>query len=118
VITSLAEAVSVVRQIASPAVETMFDVHNAVDETEPHVVLLERYFEHIRHVHVNEMDGREPGMGDYDFLNLLRKLSEMNYDGWVSLEAFDFSRNPRDIAARAMETLKAAQSTGAQLQTL
>jgi len=118
VITSLAEAVSVVRRIVSPAVETMFDVHNAVDETDPHGVLLERYFRHIRHVHVNEMDGREPGMGDYDFLNLLRKLSEMNYAGWVSLEAFDFSRNPRDIAARAIETLKAAQSAAAQLQTL
>ena len=118
VITSLAEAVSVVRRIASPAVETMFDVHNAIAETEPHTVLLERYFPHIRHVHVNEMDGSEPGMGDYDFLNLLRKLSEMNYAGWVSLEAFDFSRDPRDVAARAIETLKAAQSAGAQLQTL
>ena len=118
VITSLAEAVSIVRQIASPAVETMFDVHNAVAETEPHGTLLERYFQHIRHVHVNEMDGREPGMGDYDFLNLLRKLSEMNYAGWVSLEAFDFSRDPRDVAARAIETLKAARSAGAPLQTL
>jgi len=118
VITSLAEAASVVEQIASPAVETMFDVHNAVDETEPHTVLLDRYCHHIKHVHVNEMDGREPGMGDYDFLNLLRKLSEMKYTGWVSLEAFDFSRNPRYVAARAIETLKAAQSAGAQLQTL
>ena len=113
VITSLAEAASVVRQIASPAVQTMFDVHNAIAEIEPHEVLLERYFPHIRHVHVNEMDGREPGMGDYDFLNLLRKLSEMNYAGWVSLEAFDFSRDPRDIAARAIQTLQAAE-----LQTL
>jgi sugar phosphate isomerase/epimerase len=113
VVTSLADAVLIVRQIASPAVQTMFDVHNAIAETEPHEVLLERYFPHIRHIHVNEMDGREPGMGDYDFLNLLRKLSEMNYAGWVSLEAFDFSRDPRDIAARALETLQAAQ-----LQTL
>jgi sugar phosphate isomerase/epimerase len=118
VITSLADAVSVVRQISSPAVQTMFDVHNAIAETEPHTLLLERYFPHIRHVHVNEMDGREPGMGDYDFLNLLRKLSEMNYEGWVSLEAFDFSRDPRDVAARALETLKNAQSAGAPLETL
>ncbi len=118
VITSLAAAATIVRQIASPAVGTMFDVHNAIDETEPHNVLLERYFPHIRHVHVNEMDGREPGAGDYDFLNLLRKLSEMNYAGWVSVEAFDFSRDPRDVAARAIETLKAAESAAMQLQTL
>ncbi len=110
VVTSLAEAVSIVKQIGSPAVQTMFDVHNAIDETDPHEVLIERYFPHIKHVHVNEMDGKEPGMGDYDFLNLLRKLAELKYDGWVSLEAFDFSRDPREVAVRAIETLKAAQS--------
>jgi sugar phosphate isomerase/epimerase len=118
VVTSLAQAVAIVRQISSPAVQTMFDVHNAIDETEPHTLLLERYFPHIRHVHVNELDGREPGMGDYDFLNLLRKLSEMNYRGWVSLEAFDFSRDPREVAARAIETLKMAQSAASALQTI
>ena len=118
VVTSLAEAAAIVGQIASPAVQTMFDVHNAVAETEPHTVLIERFFPHIRHVHVNEMDGREPGMGDYDFLILLRKLAEMEYRGWVSLEAFDFSREPRDVAARAIQTLNAAQSAGELLQTI
>jgi len=118
VVTSLAEAVSIVQQIGSPAVQTMFDVHNAIDETESHTVLIERYFPHIRHVHVNEMDGREPGMGDYDFLILLRKLAELNYDGWVSLEAFDFSRDARDVAARAIQTLQAAQSAGLPIKTI
>jgi sugar phosphate isomerase/epimerase len=117
VVTSLAEAVSIVEEIGSPAVQTMFDVHNAVDETEPHTVLIERYFSHIKHVHVNEMDGREPGMGDYNFLNLLRKLTELKYDGWVSLEAFDFSRDARDVAERAIETLKAAEFAGIEKQT-
>lgn len=118
VVTSLAEAVGIVRQIASPAVQTMFDVHNAVDETEPHTVLIERYFPYIRHVHVNEMDGKEPGMGDYNFLILLRKLAELNYDGWVSLEAFDFSRDAREVAARAIETLKkAAESAVVPIKT-
>ncbi len=118
VVTSLAEAISVVEHIGSPAVQTMFDVHNAIGETEPHTVLIERYFAHIKHIHVNEMDGREPGMGDYNFLKLLQKLAELKYDGWVSLEAFDFSRDPREVAARAIETLKAAQSAGVPIQTI
>jgi len=118
VVTSLAEAVSVIRQIGSPAVQTMFDVHNAIDETEAHTALIERYFPYIRHVHVNELDGREPGMGNYDFPRLLSKLAEMNYRGWVSLEAFDFTRDPRDVASRAIETLQAAQSAASPLQTI
>ncbi len=118
VVTSLAEAVAIVMQIGSPAVQTMFDVHNAIDETEPHTQLIERYLPYIRHVHVNEMDGREPGMGDYNFLILLKKLADVGYNGWVSLEAFDFSRDARDVAERAIKTLKAAESATLQTNTI
>lgn len=119
VVTSLAEAVSIVEQIDSPAVQTMFDVHNAIDEVDPHTELLRRFMPHIRHVHVNEMDGREPGMGDYPFDTLLATLAQLNYCGWVSLEAFDFSRDSYDVAARAISHLKAATPDGvAAAQTL
>jgi sugar phosphate isomerase/epimerase len=107
VVNTLSEAVAIVKQIGSPAVETMFDTHNAVDEPDPHPELVRQYSAYIRHVHVNEMDGREPGMGDYDFAALLHALTEVNYSGWVSLEAFDFSRDPRQVAARAIDHLKA-----------
>ena len=106
VVTSLAQAVCIVKQIGSPAVQTMFDVHNAIDETSPHAELVRKYAPYIRHIHVNELDGREPGMGDYDFAPLLDTLSDMNYKGWVSLEAFDFSRDPVEIAQRSIEHLK------------
>jgi len=112
VVTSLAEAVAVVEQIQSPAVQTMFDVHNAIDETEPHPELVRKFQSHIRHVHVNEMDGREPGMGDYPFNALLATLAELDYPGWVSVEAFDFSRDSYDVASRAISHLKAAIHAG------
>jgi sugar phosphate isomerase/epimerase len=106
VINTLAEAVAIVDQIGSPAIQTMFDVHNAVDETEPHAELLKRYFEKIAHVHVNEIDGKEPGMGDYDFASLLRELTRLGFKGWVSLEAFDFSRAPETIAGGSLRYLQ------------
>jgi D-psicose/D-tagatose/L-ribulose 3-epimerase len=105
VVNTLAEASSIVRQIASPAIQTMFDTHNAVDETEPHATLVEKYFEIIRHVHVNEMDGRHPGMGDYDFKPILKTLDRLGYQGWVSLEAFDFSFGAEKIARESIEHL-------------
>jgi len=42
VVQTLDEAASIVREIDSPGVRTMFDTHNAVDETEPHAVLLDK----------------------------------------------------------------------------
>lgn len=107
VINILAEAVAIVRQIGSPAVQTMFDTHNAVDEQDPIPELLRRYGQYIRHVHVNEIDGSEPGYRDYDFAPVLHALNELEYPGWVSVEALDFSRHPVEIASRAIEHLRA-----------
>lgn len=106
VVTCLADAVAIVKQIRSAAIQTMFDTHNAKFETEAHAELIRKYAPYIQHVHVNELDGREPGMGDYDFASLLAALDEVNYSGWVSVEAFDFSRDAREVAARAIETLR------------
>ncbi len=105
VIGTLAEAVEVVRQVNSPAVATMFDTHNAVDETEPHDVLIERYFPLIRHVHVNETDGGHCGTGDYDFRPVLAPLARLGYTGWISLEAFDFTPGPERIATESIRYL-------------
>jgi D-psicose/D-tagatose/L-ribulose 3-epimerase len=98
VITTLAEAVAVVNQVDSPAVRTMFDSHNAVDEWEPHAALVDRYFELIRHVHINEVDGRHPGTGDSDFKPVFEVLRRRGYQHWVSLEAFDFTAGTEKIA--------------------
>lgn len=105
VVNSLAEAAAIVRQIGSPAVQTMFDTHNAVDEIEPHAALVEKYFSVIRHVHVNEMDGKHCGMGNYDFKPVLGALKRLNYRGWVSLEAFDFSFGAERIARESIDYL-------------
>ena len=107
VVNSLSEAVGIVRNIGSPAVRTMFDSHNAVDETEPHAALVDRYFEYIRHIHVNETDGRHPGTGDYDFKPVLEVLRRRDYAGWVSLEAFDFSPGSERIAAESLHHMEA-----------
>jgi D-psicose/D-tagatose/L-ribulose 3-epimerase len=107
VVQTLAEAACIVRQIASPGVQTMFDTHNAVDEVEPHAALVDQYFDVIRHVYVNEMDGGYCGTGDYDFRPVLDTLRRRNYPGWVSLEAFDFKPGAETIANGSLRYLEA-----------
>jgi len=102
----LEEAVSLVRAIDSSAVRTMFDVHNTLDETEPHAVLVDRYFEDIRHVHVNELDGRHCGTGAYDFKPVLEVLRRRSYAGWISLEVFDFTPGAETIAGESLRHLE------------
>ena len=110
VVTSLETSVKVVSQIGSPAVQTMFDTHNAVKEPQPHGALIKKYARHIRHVHINEMDGRHPGTGTYDFKAVLQALKELSYRQWVSLEVFDFSAGPETIARESARLLRQWES--------
>jgi D-psicose/D-tagatose/L-ribulose 3-epimerase len=107
VVLTLEEAAGIVSQIGSPAIRTMFDTHNAVDEVEPHAALVDKYFDVIRHVHVNEMDGGHPGTGNYDFRPVLSALRRRGYRGWVSLEAFDFKPGAENIASQSLRYLEA-----------
>jgi D-psicose/D-tagatose/L-ribulose 3-epimerase len=106
VVQSLEEAVGIVREIDSPGVRTMFDVHNAINETEPHSDLVDRWFDYIRHVHVNELDGKHCGAGTYDFKPVFQTLARRGYCGWISLEAFDFSYGEERLVTESLRHLE------------
>ena len=107
VVNTLAAAAAIVQQINRPSVKTMFDTHNSADETETDDVVIEKYFDIIRHIHVNEMNGHHPGTADYDFKPLFRALDKMGYTGWVSLEAFNFDHGADNIARDSIHFLNA-----------
>ena len=108
VIVTLDRAAEIVDEIASPNVQTMFDSHNAVDETEPHDQLVRRQWERIRHIHVNELDGSYPRLnGGYDFKPVLQVARDREFGGWVSMEVFDFSPGAEKIVNRAIQYLRA-----------
>jgi len=86
---------------------TLFDIHNAVDEREPHAALVERHFEAICHVHLNELDGRHCGTGGYDYKPVLEVLARRGYTGWLSLESFDFTPGPERIAEESLRHIEA-----------
>ena len=102
VVNTLQEAVRIVKDLHTPAVQTMFDFHNTADEREPMDVLVRRHFQYIRHVHINEMDGRYPGTGNLNFLPVFKVLAELKYAGWISLEVFDFKPGPEQILRETM----------------
>jgi D-psicose/D-tagatose/L-ribulose 3-epimerase len=106
IVNTLEEAVAVVHAIGSAAVNTIFDVHNTAGEKLAADQLVDRYIAEIRHVHLNEMDGKRPGLGSYDFPKLLRALERNRYQGWLSLEVFQFAPSGPEVARAAREYLK------------
>jgi D-psicose/D-tagatose/L-ribulose 3-epimerase len=108
VINTLEEALELAKQISHPAIQIVFDFHNAIDETEPFDVLLRKYYDNIEHIHIQEMDGKHLGTGTSanDYVKAFQTLKELKYDKWISLEVFDFSPGGRKIAEESSRTLR------------
>ena len=107
VINTVEDAVRVVEAVNHPAVSAMFDFHNTADERLPLAELVRRYANHIDHIQIQEMDGTYLGTGDAEeaFVPALRAFREIGYDGWISLEVFDFEAGPEVIASESIKTL-------------
>jgi len=110
---TVAEAVQMVEQVASPALRTMIDCSAAGQvETEPVHELMARWMPtgHIAHVQVNDTNRRGPGQGDLQFGPILRTIAHMqaagHYRGIVAVEPFDYVPDGPGCAARAIGYLR------------
>ncbi len=108
VVNTLADAAKMVAAIKHPAIQTMFDFHNTLDEKEPFDVLIRKYFKIIRHIHIQEMDGKYlgAGTGAKDFATTFRTLKALGYNRWISVEVFDFAPGPQKLAEESMKVLR------------
>ena len=108
VVNTMAESLDIVNRVSHPAIGTMFDYHNTLDESESLEALVRTYFEHIEHIQIQEMDGRHLGTSDAatTFVDSFKALRELNYDKWISLEIFDFTPGGKVIANESMAVLK------------
>ncbi|MCD6394195.1 MAG: TIM barrel protein [Planctomycetes bacterium] len=112
VVNTTAEAMELVEKIDHPAIQTMFDFHNTVDETETFEEIITNYFEFIQHVHVMEMDGTYLGTGDAatKYVKAFQTLKDLGYNKWVSLEVFDFTPGGKKIAEESIKVLREIES--------
>ncbi len=112
VVNITAEAMELVDKIDHPAIQTMFDFHNTVDETETFEEIITNNFKFIQHVHVMEMDGTYLGTGDAEtkYVKAFQTLKDLRYNKWVSLEVFDFTPGGKKIAEESIKVLKEIES--------
>lgn len=109
VINLLFEAKEIVDAVGRPeAINAMFDYHNTTGELDPFDTLIRDYADYIKHVQIQEMDGQYLGTGNAvnDYVASFQTFKEIGYNGWISLEIFDFEPEDEVIANESMRVLK------------
>lgn len=104
-IRTAAEGIKLVDEIKHPNFMLHLDVKAMTYEhkTIPQIILESNQY--IRHFHVNDKEGHEPGFGKLDFKPILDALRAIDYHGFISVEAFDFTDGAEKIATRAYKYL-------------
>jgi sugar phosphate isomerase/epimerase len=108
-INTVEEAVKMVEEVGNPHFKITLDCrHTLSNETEelPQVIKNVFHIGHLGHVHLNDMNGRGPGFGHVLFFPVLKALKEINYQGYASVEVFEYDPDPQTIASRSIGYLK------------
>ena len=100
------EAVELVRKVNSPSFKLHLDMKAMCSEEHSPSEIVRESKGLLAHFHANDENRRGPGMGETDFRPVAAALKEIGYDGWVSVEAFDFSPGAEETARRSLEYLK------------
>jgi len=75
-------------ELDHPAVKGMYDTFHANIEEKDPAAAIKAIKRHMIHVHISENDRGTPGKGQVPWELTYKALRAVNYDGWLTIEAF------------------------------
>ncbi len=106
-VNTCADAMELIAKVDEPNISLHQDVKAMLGaETTPIPELIHKYAPHVGHFHVNDSNLLGPGMGETDYLPILSALQDVDYQGWVSVEVFDYSPGCEKIARDSLSYMK------------
>jgi sugar phosphate isomerase/epimerase len=100
------QAAQVINRFDSPWVRLHLDVKAMSSEARGIPEIIAQHREILAHFHANDPNRRGPGMGNVDFVPILRALLDADYGGWVSVEVFDLAPGIDALAGDSIRNLR------------
>ena len=94
--------------VDSPTVQLHLDVKAMSDEATPTPQIIRDNADAMIHFHANDPNRQGPGMGEVDFVPIFQALRDVGYDGWVSVEVFDYSPGVERLVSESMTNMRRA----------
>jgi sugar phosphate isomerase/epimerase len=97
---------ALVEMIGSPNCRLHLDVKAMSSEGTSIPEIIRAHSKHLAHFHANDANRRGPGMGEIDFVPILQALRDVRYEGWISVEVFDYEPGVEALARESAEYLQ------------
>lgn len=99
-------AVGLIERIGSPHCRLHLDVKAMSSEPTPIPEIIRANAGYLQHFHANDANRLGPGMGEIDFLPIFEALGQIDYQGWVSVEVFDYSPGVERLVGESIEYMQ------------
>jgi len=105
-ITTAKQGSDLIKAINHPNFKLHLDVKAMLDESDSIPKIIADFASETGHFHANDGNLRGPGMGDVDFVPIFQALKDSVYEGWVSVEVFDYQPGAEFTATDSLRYMK------------
>jgi hydroxypyruvate isomerase len=110
-LTTVTEGFEIVREVGNPHLQVLYDFYHEQRQYGNLIEKLEKNFDLVGLVHIADVPGRhEPGTGEIDYANIYRKLAELKYTKYVTMEFYPTGEPVASLKKARLEALAAMGS--------
>lgn len=107
---SVPEAFQIMEEVNHPHVKFLYDFYHAQISGGNLIANLQRHVDKVGLIHIADVPGRhQPGTGEINYLNVYKKLAELNYNRYIAMEFLPSGDPVKTLARARQEALQGAQ---------
>ncbi len=100
------QAMQLIKKVDSARCRLILDCHAMAAETVTIPTLIREHHDELVHFHANDPNRLGPGFGELDFVPVLESLADVEFNGWISVEVFDYAPGPERLARESINYLR------------